>query len=217
MGTKKYPVTSIIIKPPGHNKISIKYFLLFHCSTFSLKEAREVFKLSKPKLYIFLLAIILIISGCTNRLSSVQGEIEVSLQNFIRERIKLCSAKHFTQLERCEVVFTGEKGVVQVDFRPDFGAIIFKNDIWRSAAAHTMNLIYIFPEIKEYNYGVFDNKNNKLMDLLIDEMGIKALPEKFYGTRGPGDYRNCFTKVEFTKIGNELPLDEDFYDGSQLP
>ncbi|MGI6225095.1 MAG: hypothetical protein ACOYJ1_02455 [Peptococcales bacterium] len=80
-----------------------------------------------------------------------------------------------------------------------------------------MNLIYIFPELKEYHYSVFDHKNNKLMDLSIDEKGIKVLPEKYYGRKGPGDYRHCFTKVELTKMGNELPLDEDFYDGSQLP
>jgi len=127
------------------------------------------------------------------------------------------SEKHFTKLEKCEVVFDQNRGTVYVEFIPDFGAITFKNDVWQWAAAHAMNLIYIFPEIKEYKYTVYDTKNNKLMDLYLDEAGIKALPEKFFGKRGPGDYRHCFTKVELTPIGNELPFDEDFFDGSQLP
>jgi hypothetical protein len=149
--------------------------------------------------------------------SFVQGGIEDPVQSFISERIKMFSEKFFPELRECQTTFTEGKGSVYIEFTPDFGAITFKNDIWQRAAAHAMNLIYIFPEIKEYQYRVIDAKNNKLMDLYIDEVGIKILPEKFYGKKGPGGYRNCFTKVEMTKIGNELPLDEDFYDGSQLP
>lgn len=133
------------------------------------------------------------------------------------ERIKMFSEQHFTKLRECQVTFTESHCSIYIEFIPDFGAITFKNDIWHWAATHAMNLVYIFPEIKEYKYTVFDGKNNKLMDLYLDETGIKVLPERFYGTRGPGDYRNCFTKVEVTKIGSELPLDENFYDGSQLP
>lgn len=140
------------------------------------------------------------------------------VNNFIQERIKLFSKGHFSKLESCEVTFQDNQGKVYVEFIPDFGAITFKNEIWHWAAAHAMNLIYIFPEIKEYQYIVFDSKGNKLMELYLDQQGIKLLPEKFYGKRGPGGYyRHCFTKVEVTKIGNELPLDENFFDGSQLP
>jgi hypothetical protein len=151
--------------------------------------------------------------------SQVQGTPDETLQSFISERIKMFSGKHFSKLQKCEVTFTENQGSVYVEFIPDFGSITFKNEIWHWAAAHAMNLIYTFPEIKEYKYTVFDVKNNKLMDLYLDEVGIKGLPEKFYGkNRGPGDYyRYCFTKVEVTKIGNELPLDEKFFDGSQLP
>lgn len=127
------------------------------------------------------------------------------------------SEKHFSLLRDCQITFTEGKGLVYVEFTPDFGAITFKNDIWQRAAEHAMGLIYIFPEIKGYSYAVYDTKDNKLMDLYIDEVGIKVLPDKFFGPKGPGGYRNCFTKVEVTKMGNELPLDEDFFDGSQLP
>jgi len=169
------------------------------------------------KKYIGFLIMIFLCTACTNISSSVQGEIDAPLQNFISERIKMFSEKHFTKLHNCEVTFSEDKGAVSVEFVPDFGSITFKNDIWHWAAAHAMNLTYVFPEIKDYRYTVFDDKNNKLMDLEIDELGIRILPEKFFGNRGPGDYRHCFTKVELTKIGNELPLDEDFFDGSQLP
>jgi len=148
----------------------------------------------------------------------VDGEPDGTLHKFISERIQLFSSKHFTKLQNCEVNFTENKGIVKVEFIPDFGSITFKNEIWHWAASHAMNLIYIFPEIKEYHYTVYDKKNNKLMYLYLDEVGIKNLPEKFFGHRGPGDYfRSCFTKVEVTKIGNELPLDERFFEGSQLP
>lgn len=173
--------------------------------------------MKKVKIGIFVLAVIFMLGSCTNTSSMVQGEIEEPVQNFIRERIKMFSEKHFTKLRDCQITFNHGKGSVHVEFTPDFGAITFKNDIWKRAAEHAMNLIYIFPEIKEYSYTVIDTKDNKLMDLYIDEVGIKLLPEKFYGTKGPGGYRNCFTKVEVTKIGNELPLDEDFFDGSQFP
>ncbi|MFZ5942955.1 MAG: hypothetical protein ACOYVD_02515 [Bacillota bacterium] len=159
------------------------------------------------------------IAGCMNFSSSqVQVEADETINSFISERIKMFSKKHFSKLQDCQVQFTENKGMVSVAFVPDFGSITFKNEIWHWAASHAMNLIYLFPEIKEYHYQVYDSKDNKLMDLYIDELGIKVLPEKFYGKRGAGDfYRHCFTRVELTKIGNELPLDENFFDGSQLP
>jgi len=150
--------------------------------------------------------------------NQVQGEPDGALQKFIAERIEMFTSKHFTKMQKCEVKFTENKGTVYIEFIPDFGSITFKNEIWQWAASHAMNLIYIFPEIKEYSYAVYDVKNNKLMDLYLDENGIRVLPEKFFGHRGPGDYyRYCFTKVELTKIGNQLPLDERFFEGSQLP
>ena len=150
--------------------------------------------------------------------SLVQGEINEEEQQFISERIKLFSEKHFTLLEKCEVNFTenGAKFIlnlfpilVQLSLRTIFGGLL---------PPHAMNLVYIFPEINEYRYVVFDKNKDKLMDLFLDEVGIRSLPEKFYGVRGPGNYyRYCFTKVEITPKGNELPLDENFFEGSQLP
>ncbi|MFZ7103623.1 MAG: hypothetical protein ACOWWO_13355 [Peptococcaceae bacterium] len=177
-----------------------------------------VFKLKKSLAFLLIFSI-LYVTGCLNNASfSVQGEAAETLNNFIKGRIEMFSEKHFSKLRKCEVSFTENEGSLYVEFVPDFGSITFKNEIWQWAAAHAMNLIYLFPEIKEYRYSVYDSKNNKLMDLYLDETGIKLLPEKFYGKRGPGGfYRYCFTKVELTKIGNELPLDEDFFDGSQLP
>lgn len=178
---------------------------------------QEVFALKNFKIYVLLLVIFLL-NGCMQISSLVQGEINEEEQLFISERIKLFSEKHFTLLEKCEVNFTENGAKVYIEFIPDFGSIIFKNDIWRIAAAHAMNLVYIFPEINEYRYVVFDKNKDKLMDLFLDEVGIRSLPEKFYGVRGPGNYyRYCFTKVEITPKGNELPLDENFFEGSQLP
>lgn len=177
-----------------------------------------VLKLKKLNTYVFLLMIFLLIScGCTDKSSSVQGEVDIPLKNFIVERINLFSEKHFSKLEKCEVIFASEENSVIIEFIPDFGAITFKNDIWHWAATHAMNLVYIFPEVTEYKYTVLDAKNNILMELFIDKAGIRALPEKFYGKRGPEVYRHCFSKVELSKMGSELPFDEDFFDGSLLP
>ena len=151
--------------------------------------------------------------------SEVQGEYDVEdLQAFIGERVELFSQKHFTKLTKFEISFTDNQGKVYIEFIPDFGSITFKNEIWQWSAAHAMNLIYIFPEIIEYHYAVYDSSNKKLMDLYLDETGVKMLPEKYYGQRGPGNYyRYCFTKVEETPLGKELPIDEKFFEGSGLP
>ncbi|NMA01234.1 MAG: hypothetical protein GX923_01550 [Clostridia bacterium] len=157
--------------------------------------------------------------GCNKSSQTVQGEYEKQIQDFIRERIQNYSTKHFSKLEECEVSFYSEDKVkVYIKFIPDFGSIIFKNEIWHWSALHALNLSYLFPEIKEYHYSVFDTNNNKLMDLYLDEGGIRMLPDKFYGQKGPGNYyRFCFTNVEETTIGKELPIDENFFEGSGLP
>lgn len=157
--------------------------------------------------------------GCNSSSQTVQGEYEKQVQDFIRERIETYSAQHFSKLEECEVTFSSEdRGQVYIKFIPDFGSITFKNEIWQWTALHALNIAYLFPEIKEYHYSVFGANNNQLMELYIDEVGIKALPDKFYGQKGPGNYyRYCFTTVEETEIGRELPIDENFFEGSGLP
>lgn len=159
------------------------------------------------------------LTGCNRSSQYVQGEVEKQEQDFIKQRIETYSAKHFSKLEECQVSFSAEdRGQLYIKFIPDFGSITFKNEIWHWSALHALNLTYLFPEIKEYHYSIFDVKNNKLMDLYLDEVGIKVLPEKFYGQKGPGNYYSfCFTTVEETTIGKELPIDENFFEGSGLP
>lgn len=174
-------------------------------------------KKNQSLILIFISCFFIVACTHTSNTRSVQTNIGNNEKDFISERIEMFTTKHFTKMEKCDIDFVNQEGRVRVELVADFGSITFKNEIWHHVAHHAMNLIYIFPEITEYDYVVYDGKDNKLMDLMIDKEGITNLPQHFTNGGQGGNYRFCFTRVDMTKMGQELPLDERFFEGWEYP
>lgn len=167
---------------------------------------------------VLILLIISLVSGCGLTKDTV-GLPQGQKQQFIRERVALYTNNHFDTIKTIKLNFSEEdKIALFVEFTPNFGSITFKNEIWQWSAAHALTLIKIFPEITFFEYRVIDKDEGHLMDLIIDEFGLKSLEENYYGQKGPGNsYSSCFSKVVETPRGRSLPLDERFFEGSGLP
>jgi hypothetical protein len=139
---------------------------------------------NKQKLIGILLLFVIIVAAFYWSVAAAQSKPAVkdqTVQQFMKTKIEYYSKNTFKFMKQIEVQDIKGNTTVSISLVPEVGSEVIKEDIYRSLAAHAVDVNKFFSEVKTFKYSILwdDRKKSEVMQLTIDEQGVKQLSKKY--------------------------------------
>lgn len=175
------------------------------------REMREGV-MNKKRLFVRICVIAILsvlLNGCTAmaiQKEDIKDKSNDLQNNLIKERIEYFTKNTFRSSEKIEMEMVDNDLRLFVSFVPEVGSFPIKEDIYKSIAAHAIQVRDFFPEVSEFEYSILWNDLNKeeVINVKINKEATNKLRGNYYGeeiNKNGGfnpDYSKLFSSVKET-------------------